>query len=214
MRAFEMNPTARRKISTGIGVSWVLLAAAGSALGQKVVDPTFRLSSRVEAVEGMGVRQRAFVASGTNEFCVLLPRGYNGTLDGDQSLVLSGPDNLTFVSITRAAVDTVAGKELDAGTCRAAMLADYPGATILGEMTLGAGNRIGPAFDLTWVGPTKLISRIRVAYIPGPVGVLRFTLSTTDERFPSVRFDLNTVMSTLIAGPKGGLQVPRLSNLF
>jgi hypothetical protein len=214
MPAFEMILSLGRRIFAGIGVSLVLLAAAGPALGQKVVDPTFRLSSRVEAVEGMGVRQRAFVACGTNEFCVLLPRGYNGTLEGAQSLVLSGPDNLTFVSIARVAVDSVAGKELDTGKCLAALMADYPGATILAEMTLGAGNRVGPAFDLVWVAPTKMVCRIRVAYVPGPVGVLRFTLSTTAERFPSVRFDLNSVMSTLVAGPKGGLEVPRLSNLF
>jgi len=52
------------------------------------------------------------------------------------------------------------------------------------------------------------------AYVPGRIGLLRFALATSGERFPTVRFDLGSVMGTMMTGPKGRLQLPPLSNLF
>lgn len=215
MQVSEFVAGRRRRPVLWLAALVLFCAGAMAAVAQvRGPAPDFQLSLRLEVVNGMGSRQRAFVASGTNEFCLLTPKDYSVSLDGKDTLVLAAPDNLTFVTVTRVEVGSVPGKDPTADECRNALLAGYPGARILEEFVLGAGDRQGPAFDFIWSDSNKQPRRFRVAYVPGRVGLLRFALATTGERFPVARFDLNSVMGTLVAGQKGRLQVPPLSNLF
>lgn len=192
-----------------VALQWMAAAWAGSGAAEP-----FAMSSRTEAVEGRDARQRIFVSSGTHEFCVLLPSGYGAVLGNESSVVLSAPDNLTFISISRREVPTPPGKELGADECRTAVAAEYPGATILEESTFGAGDHQGPSFDLRWFDSTKQARWLRVVYVPTQLGLLQFTLTTTQDRFPATRFDLARVMGTFASGKRGELDVKPLSNLF
>jgi hypothetical protein len=196
-------------LSTALWAGTVLLA-------QEKPRPPFEMSSRLEVVEGMEPRQRLFVACGTNEFAVLLPPGYAGQAAPGlaQAVFLQSRDGLTSIGIERIDLPLRQPDAPSVEECRAALLAEFSGGSIVEELVLGAGDRQGPAFDLNYTDSARQARWVRCVFVPSKLGLLRFTLRTNGETFFAARADLNRVMGTFVAGERGRLTVPPISNLF
>ena len=84
---------------------------------------------------------------------------------------------------------------------------------ILGEFSLGALGRLGPAFDLRWNATGGGPRRERIVFIPAHAGVMEFSLVSSLEKFEAARPDLDYLLVSFRASDTNGkLVVPILSD--
>jgi len=87
--------------------------------------------------------------------------------------------------------------------CREKLNKEYPGCSIDGEFSLGAGNSSGPAFEIRW--QSQGVRRAaRLAYVPFRAGVVEFCLNSGPEKFGAMQTFLNDIMLTLRASDPSG----------
>ena len=174
-------------LTTGL-LAQRLVAEEAAALADAEV-PALQTTTRVEQRPGREAIRHACFALGPNKFAFVLPPGFRMDVAGNDKVVLVTSDFSCLISMR---IVPAAAPEAR----REAVLDQYPGATILEELSVSAASQSGPAFDLQCT--TSGVARTaRVAFIPSPAGILEFTLISTPGQFRARKSDFDFLLLTL-----------------
>ncbi len=177
----------------------------------------FQLTTTRHELEGLGHYFRAVATVGTNKFAFVVPKGYAIRLDeANRQLRAIEHDDKCSITVRLMdtptnAVDKAAGS-LKPDAFRELVLQRFPNGHITEEVTLSAGGRSGPAFDLTWKTDAGLGLLSRIAFIPTPAGVMEFHLLTSAANMQEFKYALNSLMLTFRFAENGRLELPELLN--
>lgn len=150
---------------------------------------------------------RAFVTVGTNKFSFGAPSNFR--IDAYPEKILFNSTDyscfLTFRIMDSALPDTA---QLKAESYRDLLLSRYPGAKIVGEFSISAANRSGPAFDLQWKNSGGVMQSARVAFVPSAAGVLEFTLIARTDKFSEGQQSFDAMLASFMQGDGSKLRIP------
>ena len=205
------------KLLLGIGSLLGLQILAEPAVPDaqdKALSPTVvALNATVKDGEIVGFEQfrRVFINVGDRRLMLVVPQGdFRADTSDPKKVVLVNHDYTCLLSFRITTSENAAAGPLNADLCRTWLTTMMGDQKILDEFSLQAAKCSGPAFDL--ISKVDGVSRTsRVAFIPSPVGILEFTISSSPEQFPAAKSVLQAWLRSLqISEPNGELKISRV----
>lgn len=188
------------------------LCAGELAANVATNKPAFKVAVVNEFGPHIVPTRRVYLTSGTNRFAFLISDGLRMQPSDPQKITLVGSDNSCLITVRIMGPMPVDAKELAVDDQRERALELHPGARIMNEFSMHAGNAGGPAFDLRWTAAGDFGRMARVAFIPSAAGILEFSLESSAEKFPQMQPTLNFIMLTFRASENGKLEVIPISD--
>jgi len=198
-----------------VGLGALRLGAGELPAGFMPLAPSFETQVISQSGPGVFPTRCAQISLGTNKFAFLVPEEFRVDTSKPAKTIVASPDfTRIFTFSVNPWIEADAG-EVNAETCRGALLAEHPRAVILSETGVCANNQSGPLFELRWNPATNLVRVARVAYVPSRAGVLEFNMVSSVEKSAEARADFNFILLTFRAsGPDGKLALPCLYTKF
>jgi hypothetical protein len=155
----------------------------------------------------------AVTTVGTNKFAFAVPENYQVDVSSSQKVTVNTADFSVVFTLRICGPNPDDGAALDVDTYRATLLRDHPNAAILAEFGANAGGGHGPAFDIRWKVSGKVDRYARVEYVPSRLGVIEFSMTSSQKAAGQAKADLNFMMMTFRTnGDDGKLSLPAISN--
>lgn len=173
----------------------------------------FAAESRHEEGPGLLPVDRAYLRVGTNRFAFLIPAGVKLEPWGSSKVALVAQDYSVQITVGVAGFAAPPESKLNEDSCAAWVLQEQPQAKILSAGSASADSRTGPSYELALVGPSGVVLRGVIAFVPCRSGVMEFSLVCSPENFSVARTKLSTVMLTFRGSDEmGRLHVSPISD--
>lgn len=202
-------PATKLLVVVGVAASVFCSAALAGSLnespgtgGTNTADVA--AESRHEEGPGLLPVDRAYLRVGTNRFAFLIPAGVKLEPWGSSKVALVARDYGFQITVGTTTFAAPQGSELNPETCSAWVLQEQPQARILSVRSASADSRAGLSYELGLMGPSGVVLRGEIAFVPCRAGVMEFSLVCSPERFQAARTKLSTVMLTFRGSDEHG----------
>jgi len=147
------------------------------------------LNAVVREGEVVGFEQfrRVFMKVGDRQLMFVVPQGdFSADTSDSEKVVLVSQDYTCSLSFRITSLGNAAGASLNPDVCRAWLATRFGKPTVLEELSLRAANFSGPGFDVV-SKPNGVPRSSRVTFIPSPVGILEFEMSSSPAKFSEAK---------------------------
>jgi hypothetical protein len=183
-----------------------LIAAEGRANAPKIKP----LEVEVQPGEIVGNEQiiRLRLRSGTNEFMLMLPPGARSETPAGGTLNIADPKGAYRIELRLLAADPTEDLPPQLQRLKTKLLEAHPKAARTEEFSVNVGRAaLGQQFSDSMLPFGERL--YRVIWVPGPAGILEFSLNAAASQGRAAVQTLDTLLVTLRTNEKGKLEITR-----